>query len=155
MRNRSGKDIFKPICLKSFEFLEEEFGCKPVSVKREFYGTFIVYKNTTTAIRVSIEPYDGGIFVFLIRLVRGEIPEYPSSIEATTSLFWFDLEDLIALRAPSLKLDRPPLDDLFKPSNLEKILAQYAQALRKYAIDILRGDFSVFNELSKIVKERA
>lgn len=100
------------------------------------------------------------MFVDLIKLVNGKIPPYPIFIKPETELHWFDLKDLIYLRAPQLKIEQPPIDSLFKPRRnfekfIEKILIQYANSLEQYAIDVLKGDFRIFAELEKIVKKRA
>lgn len=153
------KNIFLELCREIFRFLEEDFGCKVVSVKEDVYGDYITYQNLTTAIRIALEPREGGVTARLYRLISGKIPDYPVSIKSETTLHVFYLDDLIALRAPSTKVEQP-LYDLFPGGGpnvrlLKQILAQYARVLREYGSEILKGDFRVFVELDKIVKKRA
>jgi hypothetical protein len=61
------------------------------------------------------------------------------------------------VRAPTFKID----PDLWwsatsfrsDPAVLERLLGQYAYALRQYAADILQGDFRVFPDLEKPVRK--
>lgn len=145
-------------CKELFSFLEKEFDCELEEIVKESYGLIIYYKNRTTAIQISLEERDGGIFVELIRLVNNKIPERPIQIDKYTELHRFDLEDLLDIKKASLKIKHPPLDDLVfnlcREKVLEKVLFQCAEGLKLYASDILNGDFAIFSQLEKIVKSR-
>jgi hypothetical protein len=113
----------------------------------ESYGVFITYQNSTSFIQVSFEPREGGVLVYIGRLVRGRIPAY----EDRTSN-WFDFYDLLALRSPqaSLRSGEWPSD-----KELDEVLKGIVDALKTHAADVLQGDFAVFKELNKLAKERA
>ena len=147
--------VFERICREKFRFLEDQFGCK-VSCESDRYGTYVTYQNLTTAIRIALEPREGGVFSCrLIRLIDGTIPPVPIFIKPDTPLHGFYVEYLLDLRASSCKRYRPTIEELYKPTTYKKILTQYAYAVKRYAIDILCGDFRIFDELEKVVKKRA
>lgn len=148
-------EVFERLCLKIFGFLWEDFGFTDIYRDRTNFGSYITYKNATTAIKISLEPREGGIFVELYRLIKGKLPRHPIKIHSDTVINGFDLNDLIALRSSPTLVVKQEIEKISRPDYLEKVLLEYANALRKYAVDILNGDFGVFLELEKIVKKRA
>ena len=89
----------------------------------------------------------------LIRLVDGKLPDYPIFIDEDTVLNYFDLQDLLSVRIPCVKENN--LEIGITNSEIENYIQQIAQNLRTKAEDILKGDFLIFSELERIVKERA
>jgi len=152
--DKKTKDLFEKLCKKIFKFLEDEFNFKLVNSEQESCGIYITYQNPTTAIRISLEPRGGGVFILMHRLINGKIPKYPIFIEAETLLNSYYLDDLISLKAPSFKIEQQ-VEKISNHNEIERILVQYANALKHYAKDILKGDFQVFDLLGRIVKKRA
>jgi hypothetical protein len=146
-------DRFERECRKRFKFLVAEFGSKAPKRQRISVFCSLTYQNETTAVEVSLEPMDGGVFVLVSRLVNGQIPKYPIFVTRRMTLHSFYLDDLVSLRRPDAAKRQAGLDP---PSDREiaKSVAQSASLLRELAADILRGDFAVFSELDKIVKAR-
>ncbi|MFN8471515.1 MAG: hypothetical protein U0822_04790 [Anaerolineae bacterium] len=149
-------DEFQELCRTLFQFLEEEYGFRVTEAKGDVFGSYITYRNMATAVMISFEPREGGVFIRLYRLVDGKIPDYPVFIYPDTQLNMFYLDTLLEVRAPSLRVEQDP-KEMAKPSlsKLKEVLQQYAALLHLYADDILQGDFKVFEELEKIVKKRA
>ncbi len=63
-------------------------------------------------------------------------------------------------KAASSKFASRPIQQLqpdkpFPEEGIEGIVVRHAQNLRNHATDVLRGDFSVFEDLDRIVKGRA
>jgi hypothetical protein len=137
----------KRIILREFDFLQEEYNFKIVDAADKPFIS-ITYQKSPTAIRVGYEPRDRGVFVLLIRLVDGEIPPYPTHIHSSERLNMFYLDDLVTFRAKESEkigvCDKTPKESV----------AHAASALRTCAADVLKGDFTVFMELDKIVKSR-
>lgn len=144
---------FEQLTIKHFKFLEGRFNCK-YWTKRDNYGDNVIYQNSTTGIKIRFEPRENHIFVMLMRLIEGKLPDYPIFIKADTQINLFYLDDLLELRSPSLKIKQKDLGDWINSIDLENLLAQYAKSLQQFGIDILQGDFTVFNELEQIVKRR-
>ncbi len=149
-------DDFRELCRTLFRFLEEEYGFRVTEEKSDVFGSYITYRNTTTAVIISFEPREGGVFIRLYRLVDGKIPDYPVFVHPDTQLNMFYLDTLLEVRVPSLHVEQDP-KEMAKPSlsKLKEVLQQYAALLHLYANDILRGDFKVFEDLETIVKKRA
>lgn len=142
------KDRFEILCRQVFRFLETDFNYKLASIKRDAYGTYIIYSNLTTAIKIIFSPIDGGLFIELIRLTGGKIPPYPKD--------HFEFTNVLILRKTSFKINDPTMDELmYHYHALKKALLQRTHLLKKYCIDIIRGDFTIFPELEKIVKKRS
>lgn len=135
--------VFTQKCLEKFGFLSA-FGFERMSITEEWYGTEIVYKNQTTGIKVSFETRENDIFLYLIRLINGEVPAY---LDAPSR--WFYLDNVVKLRAPSLNLPRKGFGEQLTPDDIDQILTAYAAALQEYAEDILSGNFSAFAELTQ------
>ena len=167
--------LFFKLCSEHVQFLIDEFGCRVVGKKSDNFKDEVIYRNATTAVKVSYEPRERSMFILLCRLVDGNIPQEPIFVRPKTKLYSFYLDDLLALRSPGARiLRRKPFggitfDDLdakqiieacaaappFTERDLEHMVKTYATALHKHGADILRGDFSVFTELDRIVKKRA
>jgi hypothetical protein len=138
---------------KAFSFLIDDFGFREKSLELDNSGIRLVFCNSTTGVRISYEPREGGIFVMLIRLVDGKQPDYPIFIDEDTVLNYFDLQDLLSVRIPCFKENNFEIGKT--NSELENYIKQIAKNLRTQAEDILKGDFLIFSELEIIVKERA
>lgn len=143
---------FEKLCKSNFRFLQR-YGFSLIKSEREPYGVFMTYANSTTAVRISYEPREGGIFVLLGRLRKGGLPKYPIFIYPETSLDSFHLEDVVSIRAGNIQW-AGKAQKAVTAAELKVQLKQQAQALQKYAADILQGDFAVFRELEKLVKAR-
>lgn len=131
-------------CLDKFKFLIDCFDYEITSVEVSAYAAEVTYKNQTTAVKVSYEHRENSIFVYLIRLINGDVPAY---LDAPSR--WFYLDNVVQLKSSSTVLFGRRPRHWLQPEDLDQLLTTYADALRKYAIDVLRGDFSVFGELKK------
>ena len=137
---------FEKQCHQIFQFLVDDFGFKIVSVERgpANVGVHITYQGRS-AVQVSFEPAEDAVFVYLIRLLDGKIPDYP--LKYPTNAFYLD--ELIDLKSPSLKIARKNVGKPLSSQELEAILKQYANALRRIGADVLRGDSGAFVQLEQ------
>lgn len=147
---------FTRIVREVFLFLESEYGAR-VTTSKGVWVEAVTYVNATTAVRVTLEPHEVGIFVNLIRLRDGVIPEYPIFIKKETTLDWYSLRDIVSHRDQSLELAVSLSEGTFDPpeSEIRGIVEPMARAMKKRCRDVLEGDFGVFDELEPIVKRRA
>src|SRR5712692_3642980 len=87
-----------------FSFLVDQFGFRP-GVRRSNGGMYrVFYQGETTAVEIGLEWKEQYVYVELFRLVNGKIKENPVIIGRESDLTSFNLEDLIALKAPQMKL---------------------------------------------------
>lgn len=152
---KNEKDEFEILCRDSFKYLETDFKCKLISVVHDAHGTYLVYKNLASAVKISFAPYDGYIYVDVVRLLNGNIPQYPIFIKSDSILYEYSLFDVIMRKDPSFKIKIPSFNEWNKYDIIKRDIRLRAEWLKTYASDILRGDFSIFPELEKIVKARA
>jgi hypothetical protein len=104
-------------------------------------------------VRVSLEIYDGGIFVLFYRLKDGKIPPHPIFFDPKAEFLIFNFNDLLLLRHSEMILQDPAR--LHEPAYNESILKNYAAALKKHATDVFGGDFGVWEQVKPIVVHRA
>jgi hypothetical protein len=64
------------------------------------------------------------VFVNLIRLIDGESPSYPIFTTKNTELNWFDIDNILALKKPKLKVEKI----------LKDIKKRNSQTLLKYML---------------------
>lgn len=147
---------------KSFKFLETEYDCSIEQIQKDSWAMSVFYRNSTTAVRICLDQSGAGIYVELIELINNAIPKEPIYYRKNTKIHSFILGSILDLRAPSLHINEPSIEDLLFNSGWEKVISsiirQQAKALKMYAQDVLKGDFTVFNELNnkrRISKEKS
>lgn len=145
---------FERVCMKRLRFLKEDFQFQLEKVERKPFGIFITYLNSSTGVRVSLEPREGRIFVLVCRLIDGKIPEYPIFVKPDTPLNCYYLDDIVRLKLDKLP-SRPVVKQLLSPTGAETALTEISSLLREFAADILTGNFTMFADLDRVVKTRA
>jgi hypothetical protein len=140
-------DKFFRVVAHALTTLSGSYGLREVKREAESFGCFVYLANDVAGIRVSTEPYEGGVFVQVSALVDGEFPKYPLKIAEGTELRTFDLEDIVELAGGTA--DWNATDDV------DEQVARVARSLSAFAAPILEGDFSAFGRLAANVKERA
>ncbi len=131
---------FKEHCLQIFTFLITDYGCGSPSYEESgMHFATVTYRNTTTGVEIYFEPRENYIYIKLIQLINGEVPDYLWHAD-----HWAHLGLLLRFRRSTLSISRKEWGDWMDAKDIGVILQQYAVALRTYAADILVGDFSVF-----------
>ncbi len=145
---------FFEISARQFSFLKSEFGFQH-KARRTSGGTLRdIYQNRTTAVEVALEWHEQYVYVELCRLVDGEIKENPFVVSADSELNCFNFENLLLVRAPAAHIPQQSGKAL-SADDMEVTLAAYSEALHKFAADVLKGQFGIFDQLDVLVKERA
>jgi len=150
---------FDIIAQEQFKFLESEYSFSLSKCKKEDWGYELIYLNDTTGVKITYEYREAYVFIMLYQLIDGELRENPRNIEDNTILHGYGLDDLISLRN-SQALIKPAYEygeqsEYYDQENgLSLYVAAFAGNLKAYAKDILNGDFTIFPDLDKIVKER-
>lgn len=150
---------FDFIAQEQFKFLESEYGLRLSKCEKEDWGYELIYLNDKIGVKITYEYREAFVFIMLYQLIEGELQENPRSIEDDTILLGYGLDDLISLRNPQA-LIKPAYEygeqsEYYdKEKGLSLYVTAFADNLKKSAKDILSGDFTVFPDLDKIVKER-
>lgn len=125
-----------------------QLGIRELDEREDPYGAQVTLGNQLAAVRVRRDYLDNRFFVTIHRLDRGPIAPLRDMIERKRDpLNGFDLDDLIALRAPDHHVDQNQWSE-------RETLSRYAEALPLVAHDIFEGDYKAFDQLTRIVAGR-
>ena len=138
-----------------FGYLRTEFSCEVVDRSdKDWWETSVTYQNTTTAVKVTCSEEFDRLVTDIIRLVKGARPPTVVFVSETPKLHKFGLGNLLMIRAPELwsemKEEKGQSDEAIAVQ-----LQSQATALREFGSDILRGDFSSFDEMEARVRAKA
>jgi len=146
-------EIFEKLVRNNFQFLTGDFAFQLIDVEKNNYGCLLWYKNQTTVVRVSLELYDGGIFVTIYQLKDGNIPEYPTFFDPAAEFLIFDLNDLLILRTGKKVEQDSSLT--YGEEYLTMKVEEFARLLEKHGSDVLSGDFGILAKIKEKVARRA
>jgi hypothetical protein len=138
------KYTFFDVCINEFKFLIDDYDCRIIECVQDHSNISITYANLTTGIEISLEPRENYIFVYLIRLHEGTVPQYLTSPRS-----WIYLDAILSSLRPPLKIIQNTYGDWLKPEDVKEIIKKYAQALREHGSDVLTGDFKIFRKLKE------
>lgn len=134
--------------------LRQEYDLGSGQYHADAYGEQVTYMNRWSAVRIRLEYRDARVFVSLFRLGEKPLPlHWDLDARERDPLNGFDLEDLIAIRSSANDVKQVDLGPI-SPAELRRTIQEYAVALRIHAGDVLRGDFSVFLDLARLVARR-
>ena len=145
----------KQLCKRYFEFLYEDHGFRLEGERSDSWGYELLLTNNTVGVILTFEYREFYLFVKLCRLRDGAFPPKPGEIRPETTLDSFDLDDIVSIMSPGTSIPPYELNTKLDLEFLEDVVKKQSDNLRRYGIDIVNGDFSIFPELDKIVKERA
>lgn len=141
------KKQFYEMCLNEFRFLIDDYGFRVKSKSSDSTGHRVLFQNATTAVYVFFENRERLLDMRLCKLVDGEfVPDW-ISVDAPRTCF--SIWRLASIRKRKLGSRSANATD----EDIARDMAAQAAFVRDYAQDVLRGDFSVFDELDHIVKE--
>jgi hypothetical protein len=141
-----GESLFRREARKAFAFLESEFAFAAPTSSSGIVEN-LVFLNDTTGVVLSSDR--DGLSVRFARLIDGKLPKVPLYVSEVGDMHWFYLEDLIDLKVPGDSAQ-------VKPTAAVKSWLRGAAVLtRRLADRVLKGDFSEFPALAKLVRERA
>ncbi len=151
---------FDQIAKELFNFLIADYSFKLAECREEEWGYNLIYMNNTTGVKIVYEFREAYIFIMLYKLVDGKLIENPRSIKDDTVLYGYGLDDIVNLKnaKDSMKPTYEYGDEseyYDKENGMTLYVLKFADNLRKYANEVLNGNFDIFMKVDKIVKERA
>jgi hypothetical protein len=148
------RETFQLTCRNAFAQLVIRFDFKIAKMKASsgIFGYDLM--NDTTAIRIIYEQREYRAFVQICRLVNHKIAPDPGEIRPESELHCFYVDDLLSLRKPGYQVFSLDLSN-WSSYDPQAALRSYAGDLEVYGADVLTGNFVVFEELDRVVKERA
>jgi hypothetical protein len=151
---------FDKIVEKQFNFLGADYGFRLEHCKKVEGGYDILFLNDRCGVHITYEFREAYVFIALHKLQNGKFIDNPRPITAESVLTGFSLDDILFLKSPSA-IVKPAYaygaDSEFydKERGLTLYVSRFAENLKKYASDVLVGDFKIFEALEPIVKKRA
>jgi len=149
------KNSFFKICEKEFSFLRDEYNFEIVDKKELDWCYQIFLKNKLTGIIINFEFRDFYVYLKLCKLRNGKFVKDVGEIKPDSKLYNFDYENLLLIRSPESIFPEYKDETILNEELIKKVIKHHSQNLKKYASDVLKGDFTIFSELEQIVKERA
>jgi hypothetical protein len=131
-----------------FSFLETAYGFHVASADgASWWQTTVRYDSPLLAVRIDNSVEFERVEVWLIRLVDGQLPEYPIFINPDTPINYVILDRVLQNRAPQEAerlLELKGLSD----EQVDRSLVFLSDMLRAYCDDVLRGDFAIFDVIA-------
>jgi len=143
---------------KYFTFLEKECGFRKKRVIKEENYQCIIMKNEFFGIRLSWEPREGGINIYICKLTKAKkMPKYNIFIKKNTKINGFYIEDIMLLMDPKVfKIIESKKYKLLQKDikDIKDIILIYSKFLKNNCQKILSIENNIFNKVSKIIKKR-
>jgi hypothetical protein len=153
------QNTFDQIAKEQFAFLLSDYAFELAKCKEENWGYSLVYLNRSTGVEIVYEYREAYVFITLYRLVGRRLVRNPLNIADDAEIHGFALDDIIGLRNPSARM-KPAYEygegsEYYdRETGMTLYVSRFAENLRKHAHDVLSGDFRVFSQLDRIVRER-
>lgn len=151
---------FDTIAEERFDFLIKDYGFRLIQSKKQDWGGYeLLFLNQTTGVQIIYEFQEAYVFITLYQLENGVLIENPVPLMISSAIHGYGLDDIISLRAPHDLLKPaykyPETSEYFdKEKGLTLFVSAFADNLKRHAQDVLTGDFTIFDKLEKIVKNR-
>lgn len=152
-RLKEREEAWKAQVAAHFSFLETTYGFHFASVNgASWWQTTVRYDSPTLAVRVDKSVEFERVEVWLIRLVAGQLPEYPIFINPDTPINYVVLDRVLQNRAPE---EAQRLDGLrgLIGEQVDRSLVFLSDMLRIYCDDVLRGDFAIFDVIAEQIHQ--
>lgn len=148
------------VAKEQFAFLESQYGYRLVECDKQNWGCKLIYLSEETGVEIVCEHREAYVFVTLYKLVEGTLQNNSRNIDSNTVLHGYSLDDLVSIRSPQNSMKptyRYGEQSIYfkKDVGFGQYVAAFAENLRRYATDVLCGNFEIFLELDNVVKERA
>jgi hypothetical protein len=154
-RRREKEDTWKSQVAAHFGFLETTYGFHFAQVDgSDWWETSVRYDSPLLAIKIDKSAEFLRVELCLIRLVDGQMPEYPIFINPDTPIFYVFIGKVLEERAPREAEKLRKLTGI-SDEEVERSLAFLAQALPAYCDDVLRGDFSICDMIADKMHQQA
>lgn len=149
---------FTEMACEVFAFLEDEYGFSIKDVENTRGGGNVMYVNTSkgVALKVSYEFLDAFVFLFVYKLINGEIRENSYPITDNSQISRFDFNYVLSKETEMRPAYEYGTDSAFydEKDGLRNYMTESANRLREYGSKFLRGDFSQMPLVEESIKRR-
>lgn len=150
---------FPEIAREAFSFLENQLHFIIKSVADEDGGGHVTYVNLKSGVAVQLlyEFFSAFVFVFIYRLVDGQIRDNVLPISDESTITCIDFNDIL----PDAQKMRPAYEYgenscYYNPQNgLRNYVSEFATRLKTYGGNLLAGNFDEMKIAEQLIKQRA
>ena len=150
---------FVTIAKDEFAFLRDDYDYESVAEEDGSNGGFVSFLNPGVGVGVKLQ-YEFAsdfVFVFVYRLIDGQMRDNSLPITDDSEINCFDFNDYLAKdqkMRPAYEYGENSI--YYDPQNgLLNFVKEFADRLRSHGDSILRGDLSTLPAMEKIIKKRA
>jgi len=148
-RLKEREEAWKAQVAAHLGFLETTYDFHYANVDgSSWWQTTVRYDSPLLAVRIDKSVEFERVEVWLIRLVDGQLPEYPIFINPDTPINYVLLDRALQIRAPQ-EVDRLPGLRGLSDEQVERSLGFLANALAVNCDDVLRGDLAIFDVVAE------
>ena len=145
---------------KEFDYLISDYGFALIECKETVGGYVWLFLNATTGVHISYEYKEAYFHLTLYKLKGGKLIKNPARISPNSTLTGFSLDDILSLRNSEARVmpayQYGAESEFYTRDNGFRLyISRFADNLKRYASDVLVGDFRLFEKLDPIVKQRA
>ena len=151
---------FDEIVKEQFGFLVNDYNFQLKKCKKVAGGYDILYVTDRCGVHINYEFREACLFISLHKLQDVKFVDNPRLITEQSVLTGFSLDDILTIRAPDA-IVKPAYaygtesEFYNKEHGLSLYVSKFALNLKRYASDILSGNFKIFESLEPFVKKRA
>ena len=150
---------FVEIAREAFAFLESEYRFHISDFAEDNYGGYVTYINVEKEIAVKphYEFASAFVFVFIYRLVEGQLRDNALPVTHDSQINCFDFNDVLPEdRKMKSAFDYGEDSAYFNEQNgLQTYVSEFATRLEEHGQQLLTGDFSILPLVETIIKSRA
>ena len=150
---------FVEVARDAFEFLTRKYGFSFVECSGANGGGHVTYVNTQhgVAVKAMYEVSSAFVFVFIYRLIDGELRENSLPITDQSEINCIDFNDVLP-EAQKMKPayeygDHSPFYD--EQFGLQNFVREFATRLDGFGGPLLGGNFSVMAQVAEVIRRRA
>jgi hypothetical protein len=150
---------FVDVSKDAFAFLQDDYGFSLESSGDERWGAQLIYRNPDRQVGIKLV-YDFSnafVFVFVYRLIEGELIDNELPITDESEITCLDLNDLLDERRKMKPAYDYSEDSAYfdESHGLKNYVMEFANRLENEGRPFLQGDFSRLPEAEMIIKARA
>jgi hypothetical protein len=151
-RRLAREEDWKTLVVPHFGYLETDYNFQFVGVDgANWWGTFVRYQSHLLQVEIDASIEFQGLEVELFRLEDGQVPKDLYFSETVNRInFLTALEDRAPAAYEQLRAQRGLSDE-----QVNSTLAMFAEALRTYFDDVLRGNLTIFDEATERRRQHA
>jgi len=135
-----------------FGYLQRDYNMSITGIELSAWHTRVIYRSPTTVVYVDRSVEFNRVELSVVQVVGNTIPPYPIFFSPQAPYHQTLLDNVLQVRAPEAHAAITSYRGL-SDEEIERALVFWANALRSYSEDLLRGDFAAFEDEKALIAE--